>query len=311
MDSSIPDGAQPGRDLSLSGLSACWNSGQMVSRSDPARSLGSFLRARRGELDPAEVGLPALGGRRRVPGLRREEVAQLAAISHDYYARLEQGRIAPSLAVLNTLCDVLRLDGEQRAYLYELAGKPVPNRRTPTVIPVRPQLQRLLDAMTQVPAFVFNRRFDVLAWNSLAAAVYVDFSGVPPAQRNYVHLVFTHPEVRSLYADWDTVARHCVATLRRSAAQLPGDPRLLALVEDLRTRDDTFRTWWTAHEVVDSSSGTTVLRHPVAGELTLDWDTFESDTDPGQRLMTMTAPPHSPTHQALQFLSSWNNSTVR
>ena len=283
----------------------------MTSRSDPARSLGSFLRARRNELDPAEVGLPALGGRRRVPGLRREEVAHLAAISHDYYARLEQGRIAPSPAVLNTLSDVLRLDGEQRAYLYELAGKPVPNRRTPTLNPVRPQLQRLLDAMTGVPAFVFDRRFDVLAWNPLAAAIYVDFSHVPQEQRNYVHLVFTHPEVRALYADWDTVARNCVATLRRSAAQSPDDPRLLALVDDLRTRDSTFRTWWAAHEVVNSSSGTTTLRHPVAGELTLDWDTFASDTDTDQHLMTMTAPPHSPTHQALQFLSSWNNSTIQ
>lgn len=282
----------------------------MVSRSDPAHSLGSFLRARRDELDPAEVGLPVMVSRRRVPGLRREEVAQLAAISHDYYARLEQGRIAPSPAVLKTLCDVLRLDGEQRAYLYELAGRPVPNRRTPILTPVRPQLQRLLDAMGEVPAFVFDRRFDVLAWNSLAAAVYVDFDGIPPGQRNYVHLVFTHPVVRALYADWDTVARHCVATLRRSAAQSPDDPRLLALVDELRTRDETFRTWWAAHEVVNSSSGTTVLRHPVAGELTLDWDTFASETDAGQRLMTMTAPPHSPTHQALQFLSSWSSSRV-
>jgi transcriptional regulator with XRE-family HTH domain len=262
-------------------------------------------------LDPVEVGLPALSGRRRVPGLRREEIAHLAAISHDYYARLEQGRIAPSPTVLNTLSDVLRLDGEQRAYLYELAGKPVPNRRTPTPNPVRPQLQRLLDAMTEIPAFVFDHRFDVLAWNSLAAAIYVDFSHIPPEHRNYVHLVFTHPEVRALYADWDTVARNCVATLRRSAAQSPADPRLLALVDDLRTRDSTFRTWWAAHEVVNSSSGTTILRHPVAGELTLDWDTFASDTDTDQRLMTMTASAHSPTHQALKFLSSWNNSTIQ
>lgn len=165
--------------------------------------------------------------------------------------------------------------------------------------------------MTEVPAFVFDRRFDVLAWNALGAAVYVDFGAVAPEQRNYVHLVFTHPQVRALYADWDTVARSCVATLRRSAAQSPDDPRLLGLVDELCTRDDTFRTWWAAHEVVNFSSGSTILRHPVAGELTLDWDTFASDTDPGQRLMTMTAPPHSPTRQALQFLSSWNNSTVQ
>ena len=283
----------------------------MTSRSDPASSLGSFLRARRDELDPAEVGLPALGSRRRVPGLRREEVAHLAAISHDYYARLEQGRIAPSPAVLNTLSDVLRLDGEQRAYLYELAGKPIPNRPTPTPNPVRPQLQRLLDAMNEIPAFVFDHRFDVLAWNPLAAAIYIDFSHVPPEHRNYVHLVFTNPEVRALYADWDTIARNSVATLRRSAAQSPNDPRLLALVDDLRTRDSTFRTWWAAHEVVNSSSGTTILHHPIAGELTLDWDTFASETDPDQHLMTMTAPPHSPTHQALQFLNSWNSSTIQ
>ena len=283
----------------------------MTSRPDPGGSLGDFLRARRDGLDPTEVGLSLLGARRRVPGLRREEVAHLAAISHDYYARLEQGRIAPSLAVLKTLSDVLRLDAEQRAYLYELAGKPVPRRRTSEQHRVRPQLQRLLDAMTEIPAFVFDHRFDILAWNPLAAAIYVDFSRIPPKQRNYVHLVFTHPDVRALYADWDTVARDCVASLRRSAARTPDDARLLALVDELRTRDTVFRTWWPAHEVVDSSSGTTVLRHPVAGELTLEWNTFLSDTDHDQRLMTLTAPPHSPTHQALKFLNSWTESTAQ
>ena len=283
----------------------------MTSRQDPAGSLGDFLRARRDGLDPTEVGLSLLGARRRVPGLRREEVAHLAAISHDYYARLEQGRIAPSLAVLKTLSDVLRLDAEQRAYLYELAGKPVPRRRTSEQHRTRPQLQRLLDAMTEIPAFVFDHRFDILAWNPLAAAVYVDFSRIPSEQRNYVHLVFTHPDVRALYADWDAVARNCVASLRRSAARTPDDARLLALVDELCTRDTVFRTWWPAHEVVDSSSGTTVLRHPIAGELTLEWNTFLSDTDHDQRLMTMTATPHSPTHQALKFLNSWTGSTAQ
>jgi PAS domain-containing protein len=206
---------------------------------------------------------------------------------------------------------VLRLDAEQRAYLYELAGKPVPRRRTSEQHRARPQLRRLLDAMTEIPAFVFDHRFDILAWNPLAAAIYVDFSRIPPEQRNYVHLVFTHPDVRALYADRDTVARNCVATLRRSAARTPDDARLLALVGELRTRDPVFRTWWPAHEVVHSSSGTTVLRHPIAGELTLEWNTFLSDTDHDQRLMTMTAPPHSPTHQALKFLNSWTESTAQ
>lgn len=281
----------------------------MTSRSDPTNSLGNFLRARRDELDPADVGLPARGARRRVPGLRREEIAQLAAISHDYYARLEQGRITPSQAVLNTLCKVLRLDGDQRAYLHELAGKPAPDRSAATPRRVLPQLQRLLDAMTEIPAFVFDRRFDILAWNPLAAALYIDFDRIPESQRNYVNLVFTHHEVRALYADWNNAARTCVATLRMSAAQYPNDPRLLALVDELCMRDSTFRSLWAAYEVADSHSGNVVLHHPLAGELTFNWDSLASDSTDGQSLMTMTTQPHSPTHQALQFLASWNASS--
>jgi transcriptional regulator with XRE-family HTH domain len=267
--------------------------------------LGEFLKARRSELSPREVGLPDAGGRRRVVGLRREEVALLTAISTDYYTRMEQGRIQPSASVLASLARVLHLEDDQRDYLFGLAGKEAGGPRRRTVQKVQPQLQRLLDDLTATPGMVTGRRMDVLAWNPLAAALMTDFSKIPEKQRNYVRVLFTDPEVRALYADWETNARMCVSHLRMQAAQYPDDPRLAALVGELSVQDANFREWWGGHHVASRSLGTKVFHHPVVGELVLDWATLTCSTDSEQELLVWTAEPGTPSYDGLRLLASW------
>lgn len=152
---------------------------------------------------------------------------------------------------------------------------------------------------------------DILSWNALAAAMITDFGLLPEKKRNYVRLVFTDPAMRTLYADWKTVARTCVAQLRMEAAKYPDDPRLTSLVGEISVQDADFRAWWAAHDVATLSVGTKSLHHPVAGELALDWDTLTASTDPDQQLVIWTAAPDTPTYEGLRFLSSWATSTRR
>ncbi|MEU1535032.1 helix-turn-helix domain-containing protein [Streptomyces fagopyri] len=267
--------------------------------------LGAFLRARRAGLSPGTDGLPDTGGRRRVDGLRREEVARLAAISTDYYTRLEQGRMRASAPVLTTLARVLHLDDDERAYMFEVAGRPSeqPARRAPQR--AQPRLRRLLDDLGTTPGIVLGRRMDILAWNPLAAALVTDFAKIPERHRNYLRLVFTDPKIRELYSDWRNVAHTCVAQLRMEAARDPENPRLTTLVGELSVQDADFRRWWAAHHVAVRSVGTKRLHHPVVGELTLDWDTLTSTTDADQQLVVWSAEPGSPSHDALRILASW------
>ncbi|MEV5978419.1 helix-turn-helix transcriptional regulator [Streptomyces sp. NPDC052114] len=272
--------------------------------------LGAFLKARRAELSPTAAGLPETGGRRRVSGLRREEVAVLASISTDYYTRIEQGRMQASASVLHTLARVLHLDDDQRAYMLELAGRPParPARRTPQK--AQPRLRRLLADLGTTPGIVLGRRMDILAWNPLAAALVADFSSIPEKNRNYIRMLFTDPRMRELYADWDNVAHTCVAQLRMEAARDPDNPRLAALVGELSVQDADFRRWWAAHHVAVRGVGTKVMRHPVVGELTLDWDTLAPTVDADQQLVVWTAEPGSPSHDALRILASWTDGTA-
>ncbi|WP_435278790.1 helix-turn-helix domain-containing protein, partial [Rhodococcus yananensis] len=226
-----------------------------MARDTKKNELGTFLKARRAELTPREAGLGDGAGPRRVAGLRREEVAHLASISTDYYTRIEQGRIQVSAPVLGTLADVLRLDDDQRRYLFSLAGKP--STRTPrqSTQRVKPQLQRLLDDLGATPAIVMGRRMDVLAWNRLAAAMITDFGQVPAKHRNYVRILFTDPAMRTLYKDWESVAKTAVAQLRMEAAKYPDDPRLASLVGELSVTDAQFSAWWAARNVASLSTG--------------------------------------------------------
>ncbi|MEU6381637.1 helix-turn-helix transcriptional regulator [Streptomyces sp. NPDC046909] len=267
--------------------------------------LGEFLKERRARLSPRTVGLPDTGAPRRVSGLRREEVARLAGISTDCYRRLEQGRTSASTSVLTMLVRVLHLDDEERDRLFELAGT---CERTPRRRPaqkVHPQLRRLLDGLTATPALVLGRRMDILGWNTLGAALLTDFERVPEKKRNYARLLFTDPGFREVYPDWTTVARSCVAHLRLQAVACPDDPELTALVGELSMADADFRLWWAGRQTPAQRMGTKRLRHPVAGEITLEWDSLTCSADPAQRLVIGTAEPGSMSHDALRFLASW------
>jgi transcriptional regulator with XRE-family HTH domain len=266
--------------------------------------LGAFLKARRMELSPAQIGLPDSASRRRVEGLRREEVALLASISPDYYTRLEQGRRQASEPVLDTLARVLRLDADERAYMFELSGKDAARPRRRITQKVQPQLQRLLDDLPTTPAVVLGRRTDILAWNPMAAALFTDFAQIPERKRNFVRLVFCEPAIRGLYPDWDWVAQTSLAQLRMEAARDPKDPRLAELVGELSLQDPDFRRWWGAHHVADQGTGTKVLEHPIAGQLTLDWSFLACTDDPDQQLITLTAEPGTPSHDGLRILAS-------
>ncbi|GAA3369706.1 helix-turn-helix domain-containing protein [Streptomyces antimycoticus] len=271
------------------------------------RDLGAFLKARRAQLAPQDLGLPETDSRRKVAGLRRQEVAQLAAISVDYYTRLEQGRVRASASVLATLARALRLDDDQQKYLYELAGRSDarPRRRRGPAQRIRPAMRRLLDQLTGSPAVVLGKRMDILAWNVAAAALFTDFSVTPPGRRNYVRLLFTDPVVRALHREWEHDARDAVAALRMEAAADPDDPELAQLVGELSVQDADFRTWWAEHRVNNLSYGTKHYRHRLVGDLTLDCDVWSSPDGSGQRLMVLTAEPGSPSHDALRILTAW------
>ncbi|MER7562411.1 helix-turn-helix domain-containing protein [Streptomyces sp. NPDC097941] len=265
--------------------------------------LGEFLKSRRSGLTPHTVGLPDTGGRR-VPGLRREEVAVLAAVSTDYYTRLEQGRVQPSASLLAALSRVLRLSGHQRDRLFELAGRHRTPHRRPTAQKAHPQLRRLLDDLTASPGVVIGRRMDILAWNPLAAALFTDFAKVPESRRNCVRILFTDPSMRTLYADWRAVARDCVARLCVAADEYPDDPRLAGLVGELSVEDRDFGQWWGSRHLPSRGAGVERFRHPLVGELVLDWSILTCGGDPDQELVVWTAEPGTPSYDGLRALAS-------
>lgn len=267
--------------------------------------LGAFLKECRAQLSPRTVGLSESGALRRVPGLRREEVAHLVGISTHAYARLEQGRAPVPRTVLATLARVLHLSDHQRDRLFELAaGGACASRRRPAQ-KVHPQLRRLLDELTTSPALVIGRNLDILAWNPPAAALLTDFGKVPAKKRNYARLMFTDPAFRELCLDWRTNARTCVTHLRLEAARHPGDAGLAALVGELSVADTDFRQWWAGRQMNGLRMGTKRLRHPVVGDLTLDWDSLTCAAAPAQKLLIATAEPGTSSHDGLLFLASW------
>ncbi|MGO1054629.1 helix-turn-helix transcriptional regulator [Crossiella sp. CA198] len=269
-------------------------------------ALGEYLRACRSRVDPVARGLPEDGRRRRVPGLRREELAQLAGVSVDYLVRLEQGRARNvSRAVLDALARALDLRQDEHAYLLRIA-EPVhaPGTRVATAS-VRPQTQQILDSLQGLPALVLGRRMEVLAWNNLAAALYLDFARLPPAQRNLLRLTFLDPEIRPRLRNWDEVVRDCVAYLREDASRYPDDPTLAALVGELSLKDPDFRRWWADHRVRAQMHGRKTLVHPIAGPLTLNYQAMDLRDATDQKIIVYTAEPGSRSAEALRFLANW------
>ncbi|MFI6316773.1 helix-turn-helix transcriptional regulator [Nonomuraea sp. NPDC050556] len=271
---------------------------------DNKAELGEFLRSRRARLKPDEVGLPMYGERRRVPGLRREELAQLAGLSVDYYVRFEQGRSDNvSDAIIDAVASALRLDRAERTHLHNLArGVRASTHREPAQ-EVRPGLLRLLDAIKDTPAYIVGRRTDILAWNPLFATLTVDLDALSAEERNKAWLVFRNEDVRSRYVNWETKARDVVAYLRMDLGRHPGDPAFDALISRLSAESPDFQQLWADQEVRDKTHGAYHMRHPVAGEFTLAYETLRLPDDPDQALITYTAEPGSPSEAALRLIA--------
>jgi transcriptional regulator with XRE-family HTH domain len=274
---------------------------------DRRAELSEFLRTRRARLKPEDVGLPDYGRHRRVPGLRREELAQLAGVSVAYYTRLEQGNGRNvSAEVLDSIARALRLNDAEHSHLIHLA-KPKQNKKRSAARAqqVRGALGQLLDSMDGVPAYVVGRRSDVLAWNRMAAALFGDWGELPERERNWARMVFLKPEYRDLFVDWEQKASDVVGYLRLDAGCHPDDPRLSALVGELSVKSGDFRRLWARHDVKEKAHGVKLLRHPLVGELTLSFETFRLGDDPEQSLVTYHAEPGSPSADALRLLASW------
>lgn len=276
---------------------------------DARQDVREFLTTRRAKITPEQAGLPTFGSKRRVPGLRREEVALLAGVSVDYYTRLERGNIAGvSETVLEALARALQLDDVERAHLFDLARaqqmKPR-QRRRPQAQRVRPGVDRLLDAITEAPAFVRNGRMDILAANQLGRAFYSQHFDGPDAPPNSARFIFLDPRAAAFYVDWERVATDAVAILRSEAGRDPYDRELSDLVGELSTRSELFRTRWAAHNVQKHDTGTKRFNHPVVGELELSFETMTLAADTGLLLFVYTAEPGSKSAEALNLLGSW------
>ncbi|MEU2430980.1 helix-turn-helix transcriptional regulator [Streptomyces sp. NPDC007861] len=275
---------------------------------DRRAEISEFLRSRRARLKPEDVGLPVFGRHRRVPGLRREELAQLAGVSVAYYTRLEQGNGQNvSTEVLDAIARALRLSDTEREHLIHLA-KPTQKKKRAAARAaqrVRPQLQHLIDAMTGVPAFLVGRRLDILGWNTMARALLGDFPSMPPEERNMAWMVFLHPGARELYVDWESKAVEVVSILRLCAGYDPDDHQLSALVGELSVKSDTFRRLWAAHTVQDKGHGIKRLHHPLIGELTLAYETLRLPGDQDLSLVTYHAEPGSASAESLGLLAQW------
>jgi transcriptional regulator with XRE-family HTH domain len=269
--------------------------------------LGDYLRSCRARARPEQLGLPGGVRSRRVPGLRREELAHIAGVSVDYVARLEQGRVkSASPAVLGALARALNLQPDEYEYLMgcvhatEAAGFAGPGHPGGQV---RPETQQLMDSMHLVAAQVLGRRMDIVAWNALCAALVIDFGALPVADRNLLRLTFLEPSARRVYADWPKVARECVAYLRMDAGRYPDDPRLACLVEELSAKDPDFRRWWADHQVRAPRFGRKDFLHPTAGPLTLTFQALDLRDDPWQTMLVYTAEPGSHSFEAMRFLA--------
>jgi transcriptional regulator with XRE-family HTH domain len=276
---------------------------------DTRSEIREFLTSRRAKITPDQAGLPSYGARR-VPGLRREEVAVLAGVSVPYYTRLERGDMSgASGSVLEALARALRLDEAERAHLFDLARAAQPAATTPrrrsTRQRVRPAAQQILDAMTGAAAFVRNDRLDILAGNPLGYALYSEMFVGPARPVNTARFVFLDARAREFYVDWERAATDVVAVLRSAAGRNPYDRDLSDLVGELSTQSEAFRTRWAAHNVRFHVNGIKHFHHPVVGELELNFERMDLAADPGLTIFTYTAEPGSRHEEALNLLGSW------
>ncbi|MGV9707398.1 helix-turn-helix transcriptional regulator [Streptomyces sp. NPDC003483] len=278
---------------------------------DTAHEIRDFLASRRARITPQQAGLAVYGGaNRRVPGLRREEVAMLAGVSIDYYVRLERGHLAgASEEVLDGLSRALQLDDAERAHLHDLAAaqrhRPPRRAARKARTPVSASLTRVLDSMTDAPAFIRNGRLDILAANPLARALYAPLFTGSARPVNIARFQFLDPTSRDFFPDWNAAVNTTVSLLRTEAGRAPGDTELTGLIGELVTRSDEFRAAWAQHNVRLHHIGRKPFRHPAIGTITLDFDAMELPAHPGLTLTAYSAEPGTPDHDALRLLASW------
>ncbi len=267
-----------------------------------------FLTTRRARITPEQAGLRSYGTRRRVSGLRREEVAMLAGISVEYYTQLERGTVSGvSEDVLDAVARALQLDEVERGHLIDLvrAAKQRPTKRRTSTTHVRPGLQQLLDSMTDAAAFVRDSRLDILSANRLGYALYSEAFSVPDRPTNLARFVFLDPRARDFYVDWDGIADAGAGSLRAAAGRDPYDRELTTLVGELSMRSDDFRERWAAHDVRQYQAGTQRFRHSLVGELTLAYEALQVAADVDQIIVAYTAEPDSSSQEALHRLAHW------
>jgi transcriptional regulator with XRE-family HTH domain len=273
------------------------------------KEISEFLTSRRGRITPEQAGLATYGSRR-VPGLRREEVAVLAGVSAPYYTRLERGDMSgASEGVLEALARALQLDDAERAHLFDLARAAQPTaarpRRRQAKPRIRPEVQWTLDAITGAAAYVGNDRLDILATNELGRALFSEIYAMPSRPPNHARFVFLDPRAEAFYGDWDRAARETAAILRSAAGRDPHDRDLSDLVGELATQSEAFRIHWAAHNVRFHSTAVKHLNHPVVGELSLSFNRLDIAADHGLTMFTYAAEPGSRSEEALNLLGSW------
>ncbi|MEU5877880.1 helix-turn-helix transcriptional regulator [Spirillospora sp. NPDC047279] len=276
---------------------------------DNRTEVRAFLSSRRAKVSPQQAGLPS-HGRRRVEGLRRGEVAALAGVSVEYYTRLERGNLAgASESVLDAIARALRLDDTETAHLHHLAraaATPQARARRVKTPEVRAPVRRVLEAMTGVPAFVRDHRFDILAANPLGMALYAPmFAANASLPVNSMRFTFLNPHAQGFYLDWAQVARSAVAALRIAAARNPHDQHLVNLIGELSMRSDPFRSWWAAQDVYVHRHGSKRFHHPAIGDLDLDYEAFELPGEETLTLLTYSAEPGTPSGDGLELLATW------
>jgi transcriptional regulator with XRE-family HTH domain len=276
---------------------------------DLRRDVQQFLTGMRARLSPEEAGVTMFGGERRDPGLRREEVAQLAGVSTAYYTRLERGNLrGASDSVLRSLARILQMNDAETQHLLDLARAASEGRRTHRVEPQSRLPQRaaqLIDAMPDVPAVALGRLGDVVGANNLGRALFPHLFPEDGEPLNHTRYLFLDDRSREFYVDWDGSARGVVSALRLIAGHDPADRALMALVGELATHSPEFRTWWAGHTVKTHTSGTKAIRHPVVGELTVAYETLTLGSAPDVRIVTYLTDPGTPSADALGLLRSW------
>jgi transcriptional regulator with XRE-family HTH domain len=278
---------------------------------DSSSEIREFLMSRRARLTPEQAGLPHFGGRRRVDGLRREEVALIAGISVEYYTRLERGNATGvSESVLDGISRALQLDDAEHAHLHDLvraatASPRTVRRGTTKAAQVTAGVRQMIDAMKDVAVLIQNGRGDIVASNSLGEAVYSQMFDQPQRQPNFGRFVFLDPRSQEFYLNWDDSARQTVALLRSEAGRAPNDRALSNLVGELSTRSDMFRSLWAAHNVREHRTGVKDVHHPIVGDITLSFEGLQLTSARGLLMLPYTAEPGSASHDKLQLLANW------